>query len=161
MGTVYKADATIMATVEDLIAKFHPHLATISKQIAVTFKEKATEVGGVKILGKVGKAPTLLGVLGEIDYKFVIELPQDEWLRLTDQERVALLDHYLCGCGAIENEKTGEMRYFKRPPHVVFYREEVERHGFWRNGSKKAPDANLIEELFGKADDEEEEEDQT
>jgi hypothetical protein len=145
---VWKASEDVMATVEDLVAKYHPHLATIVNQIAVVFREKAGKAGEAVVIGKSKKAPSLLGILGDVDYKFVIEVAADEWTRLADGERVALLDHHLCSCRGVENESTGEMKFFLQPPDVAFYREEVERHGFWRS-SGKVPDENIIMDLFG------------
>jgi len=146
---VWKAPADVMATVEDLIAKYHPHLATIVGQIAILFREKAGKAGDLVVFGKSKKAPAVLGVLGEIDYKFIIEIAADEWQGLTDGEKVALLDHHLCACRGTEDEQTGDMKFFLQPADVAFYREEVERHGFWRTKSGKVPDANLIMDLFG------------
>jgi len=146
---VWKAPADVMATVEDLIAKYHPHLATIVGQIAVLFREKAGKAGEHVVFGKSKKAPSLLGVLGDVDYKFIIEIAADEWQGLADGEKVALLDHHLCACRGTEDEQTGDMRFFLQPADVAFYREEVERHGFWRSKSGKTADADLIMDLFG------------
>lgn len=149
---VWKAKDEVMNTVRDLIAKHHPHLAAVDKEIAVVFREKATAVGDRVVLGKTSKAPSLLGVLGDTDWKFILTLAADEWTRLSEAERIALLDHHLCGCRVVEDEKTQNIKHFVMPPDVAFYREEVERHGFWRTGGT-VPEANLITDLFGVKED--------
>lgn len=149
MGTQFKAGEDIHRTMKDLIAKFHPRLATVADDIAIVFKEKATLVGDAVISGKTAKAPPIVNLLQvERDWKFVLTLAEDEWASMTDKQRAALIDHHLCACGAEEQEKGGEMKYFVRIPDVSFFREEVERHGYWRT-SGAAPEANHIQELFG------------
>ncbi len=145
---VWKAEPDVMNTVTDLISKYHPDLVLVEDEIAVVFKEKASTVGEAVIAGKSAKAPKLLGVLGEIDYKFVITLGGDHWQTLSDAQRVALLDHHLCACRVEENPKSGNMKCYIQPPDVSFYKDEVDRHGFWRT-SGAAATPTLISELFG------------
>ncbi len=148
MGQQFKAGEDIHRTMKDLIAKYHPHLATIVEEIAVVFKEKATQIGDAVVAGKTAKAPPLVGILTESNFQFVITLAEDEWNGMTDKQKVALLDHHLCACGAEEEEKSGEMKYFVRIPDVSFFKDEVERHGYWRT-SGAAAEPNHIQELFG------------
>jgi len=145
----WKADDAVMATMKDLIANYHPHLALCDDEIAVLFKEKAQVAGDVVIAGKTSKASELFGVLGEVKWKFIITLAADEWQKMTDAQRVALLDHHLCACSADENKQTGNQTYKIVPPDVYFYKEELERHGLWRT-SGAPPSQSLIEEIFGK-----------
>jgi hypothetical protein len=148
---MWKAGDDVMNTVTDLIAKYHPDLVLCDEEIAVVFKEKASQVGDVVIAGKTAKAPKLLGILGEVDYKFVITLGADEWQSLSDKQRVALLDHHLCACGVEENPKTGSTRFYVRIPDVAFFKDEVERHGFWRTSGASASQ-DYISDLFGEDD---------
>jgi len=148
MGQPYKAGEDIHNTMKDLVAKFHPHLAVITEEIAILFKEKATQVGDAVVAGKTAKAPPLLSILSEREWKFIITLAEDEWQGMTDKQRMALIDHHLCACGAEEQEKDGDMKYYVRLPDVSFFKEEVERHGYWRT-SGAAPEKNHIQELFG------------
>lgn len=148
MAATYKASEEIYETMKDLITNHHPNLATIIDEIAILFKEKATQVGDTVIPGKTSKASPLLGLLSERDWKFVITLAEDEWSQMTNKQRVALLDHHLCACGAEENAKSGEMKYFVKVPDVSFFKDEVERHGFWRT-SGASPQPDHIQELFG------------
>lgn len=145
---VWKAGDDVMNTVQDLVSKYHPDLVCCTDEIAVVFKEKASTVGDVVVAGKTAKAPKLLGILGDVDYKFVITLGADEWQSLSDPKRIALLDHHLCACGAEENPKNGSIRFYVRIPDVSFFKDEVERHGFWRT-SGATPTDSYISDLFG------------
>jgi len=137
----------VMNTMRDLVAKYHPRLAGCVDEIAIVFKEKASEVGDVVIAGRTAKASPLFAVLAETPWKFVITLAQDAWNDLDDKQKLALLDHHLCACGAKE-DKQGNMQYYVAQPDVAFFREEVERHGVWRT-SGAAPTKDLIKDLFG------------
>jgi hypothetical protein len=146
---IWKAGDDVMNTVKDLVANHHPHLALYVNEIAVVIKEKAAKVGDVEIIGKTAKAPSLLEVLSpETPVKFVITLAADAWQELDDKQRLALLDHHLCGCG-VEETKSGVTKFFVKPYDVAFFRGEMERHGVWRT-SGAPPTPNLIEDLFGK-----------
>jgi len=148
MAEMWKAGDEVITIVKDLIAKYHPHLALVDDEIAVVFKEKASTVGTVDIIGKTGKAPAILSVLGDIKWKFLLILAADSWKGLSDKQRVALLDHHLCGCRVEENAQTGATKCFVAPPDVAFYKGEIERHGVWRT-TGTPPSPNLIQELFG------------
>jgi len=137
-STMWVAEDSIMTTIRDLIAKYHPDLAICDDEIAVIFKEKAGTVGDAVVAGKSAKAPKILGILGDIDYKFVITLGADVWQQLTDPQRVALLDHHLCACRAEENPQTGMIRFYIALPDVAFFKDEIERHGFWRTSGQPA-----------------------
>lgn len=131
MSNLYKAEDRVVDMVRVLIGKYHPDLALCVDEIAVLFREKAAKKGGIALLGKSQKAPPLIGVLGDTDYKFILELAQDEWLNLDTSKQNALLDHLLCGCRAEETD-SGEIKYSIAPPDVSFYWDELNRHGDWR-----------------------------
>jgi hypothetical protein len=71
---------------KQLIANYHPDIVLIADEIAVVFKEKAGKSGDAVISGKVAKASPLFGVLGEVDYKFVIQLAADVWDEYDDKK---------------------------------------------------------------------------
>ena len=128
----WKAGDEIQESVRNHIGQTHPHLADIAEDIIVIFREKASKKGGYPVLGKTGKAPALLSLLGERQYKFIIELGADTWANLKDEERNALLDHQLCYIGGEEDEKSGDMKYHLTEPDISYFSEEVVRHGHWR-----------------------------
>lgn len=152
MADLWKAGPEVYKTMETLIANNASltALALVDDEILIVFKEKASSVGDHVVAGKTSKANALLGVVDEKDWKFVITLAGDEWQKMMDQEREALLFHHLSACGVVENPDSGKIRYFVKLPDVSFYREEVEKYGFWRT-SGVTPEPNLIEELFGPA----------
>jgi hypothetical protein len=147
----WKAGPDVMTQVSTLIGQYHPHLALIEDEIAVVFREKASEVAGTIILGKTKKAPSLITVLTDkkFNFRFIIELGADEWQALTLQQQSALLDHHLCSMVAEEDPNTGEIKTGIRPPDFLGYREEVERHGMWRPMDDET--LSVVEKMFGKA----------
>lgn len=147
---IWKAGDEVFTLAKSLIAS-NPclkDLATLDEEILIVFKEKGTKNGDHVIAGKTGKAGPLLALVGETDYKFVITLAAEEWQALSDDDREALLFHHLCACGVTENPQSGVMKCWVRIPDVSFYREEVEKYGFWRT-SGVTPEPDLINDLFG------------
>lgn len=127
----------------------HPDLVLCEDEIAVIFKEKASKKGGQVVLGAAKKAPNLLSVLGDTDWKFILEIAYDEWQDLNLKQQAALLDHLLCGCGVEEDAIKGTTKYFLKPPDVAFYFGELERHGDWRPRPADAPDGDIVDLLTG------------
>lgn len=146
--THWKAGKDVMDIVKKLIAKHHPHLALIEKDIGVVFKDKATEKAGLIIPGNTKKAPPLMEVLTDkkFGYKFVIEIGADAWANLSEKQRTALLDHHLCAM-LVEEDKDGGLKCSLRPPDFVGYKEEVERWGMWRPMDEDT--LTIIEQMFG------------
>lgn len=148
MAGLVNADDSVYSMMRDLVANHHPNLALCDTQIAIVFKEKAGKSGDHVIAGKTSKASELFGVLGDNEWKFVITLASDVWVDLTDREKVALIDHHLCGCKVEENQSSGALTYKVVLPEIAFYREEIERHGYWR--TKGAPPSkHLLHDIFG------------
>ena len=156
MSSIYKADPDVVDMVKDLIAKNHPDLVLVVDEIAVVFREKAAQRGGRAVLGKSAKASPLIGVLGDTDYKFVLELGGDSWLELTSRQRNALLDHLLCSCLSVEDD--GKLKFSIAPPDVSFFWDELDRWGDWRPRPEgEGPDGpSPVVDVFGKKDEEEE-----
>jgi hypothetical protein len=148
-ATTWNAPPEVYDTVRQLVANFHPNLALCVDEIAVIFKEKASKSGDTLIPGRTSKANKLLGILGDVDYKFIITIGHDAWEDLgTNKKQIAFLDHQLCWCRAEEKEPGGDCRFYISPPDVSFFREEVERHGFWRTSGEQPAD-DIIADLFG------------
>lgn len=148
---VWKANQDVREIVKKIITNHHPMLVVYEDQIGLIFREKASKAGGQVVLGRTKKATVLLGVLGDVDYKFIIELASDEWHELNTMQREALLDHHLCACRVEEDEKSGNVKFFIAAPDFVGYRGEIERHGIWRPDPEEGePGVSPIEELFAK-----------
>lgn len=129
---IWIASSDVSDVVTKLIANYHPDLALVSDEIAILFREKASKSGGRVVLGKTKKAPNLLSVLGDKDYKFILELAADEWMTLSGEQQTALLDHLLCHCGVEEDANSGDIKYTIKSPDLNFFSAELERHGNWR-----------------------------
>lgn len=129
---IWIASSDVQDVMKKLIANYHPDLALVVDEIAVLFREKASKSGGRVILGKTKKAPNLLSILGDKDYRFILELAADEWQNLDGTQQTALLDHLLCHCGVEEDAKTGDIKYTIKSPDLNFFSAELERHGNWR-----------------------------
>lgn len=151
----WKAGEQIQESIKTLIGQAHPHLVDICDDIIVIFKEKASRKGGQPTLGKTSKAPALISLLGERQYQFVIELAADTWNLLSEEHKLALLDHQLCFIGGEEDEKTAEMKYFLTTPDISYFSSEVERNGHWRpdlspseeESEENASDLDLLDDF--------------
>ena len=115
-----------------LVGANHPKLVSICDEIVIIFKERCTRVGGVLQLGKTIKASPLLEILGERAYKYIIEIGDDGFQRLDEDQKVALLDSLLCYIGAEENEQNGELKFYNRSPDICYFSENKERFGDWQ-----------------------------
>jgi len=149
---IWKAGPEVIKQMQGLIGQYHPHLALVEDEIGIVFREKASEVAGVVILGKTKKAPPLLAILTDkqFNYKFVIELGADEWQGLNLQQQDALLDHHLCAMVVEEDPNTGNIKCQLRPPDFIGYKEEVQRHGMWRPMDDET--LSIVEQMFSKKD---------
>lgn len=143
---IWIASSDVQDVVSKLIATHHPDLALVSDDIAILFREKASKSGGNVILGKTKKAPNLLSVLGNKDYKFILELAADKWMDLTGEQQTALLDHLLCHCGVEEDPKSGDIKYTIKSPDLYFFSQELERHGNWRPNADTTDDQKQEQE---------------
>ena len=128
--SMYKAEPQVYDIMRDLVGQYHPDLALVVDEIAIVFREKAASAGGRPVYGKARKATPLLGVLGDTDYKFILELAADEWLNLTSRQHQALIDHLLCACRA--DEEDGAIKCHMAPADVEFFFDELDRWGDWR-----------------------------
>jgi hypothetical protein len=129
----WKAGVEVHTSIKTLIGSHHPHLTDICDDIVVIFKEKASRKAGCQpVLGKTSKASPLLSLLGDRKYQFIIELAADTWVKLTEEQQIALLDHQLSFIGGEEDEKTAEMKYHLTTPDISYFAGEVERNGYWR-----------------------------
>lgn len=148
MSEVYEANEQVYGLMRDLIKNYFPDLASVDKEIAIIMREKASKSGGQVVLGKTRRAPHLLGVLGPVDYKFIIELAGDEWNNLKDEQRNALMDHHLCAMSVDIDEVSGEIKCGLNPPDFIGYRGELERHGIWRTTPAEGAEPSSIEKMF-------------
>lgn len=145
---IWLASKDVNDVVTTLISKFHPDLALVDEEIAVLFRERASKSGGRVVLGKAKKAPNVLSVLGDKEYKFILEVAADEWQTLDGKQQTALLDHLLCHCKVEEDEKSGDIKYSLKTPDLFFFSEELERHGNWRPSEQTDEEKEEVENLL-------------
>ena len=131
-ASFYKASTEVHDRMKALIGQNHPDLALISEEIGIIFREKASNSGGQRVLGKTYRPAPQLNALYNGDYKFIIELPADIWENeLGDRERDAMMDHHLCSMTSELNEETGEPVCMSLRPDIIGYKENIERFGMW------------------------------
>jgi len=145
---IWNAGDEVYELMRELVAKYHPHLALVDREITILFREKASETGGIPVMGKVSKVPEWVSEIDKANWKFKIEIASDVWKNLTPKQQEALMDHLLCGC-RVEEKKDGSVKCFTVPPDIQAYEEEIERHGIWRGGGDPST-PSYITELFGK-----------
>lgn len=102
-----------------LIRVYHQELRTA--RIGYLFRERIT-----KKLGVATRAGGKLEFL--TDFDFVIEFNYEEWLTLTPEQRIALVDHELCHC--TEDSEKGS--WASREHDVEEFGAIVRRWGLWR-----------------------------
>lgn len=127
MPKVYSEAETIETLAKPLIAPFHPELATA--RMKFVFVDKGSMKAGRPVYGKVKKLSGISEFLIEAD--FVIEVAQDHWNELDENQRTALVDHLLERCSGEEDENTGEMVWVVREPDVQEFTSILRRHGAW------------------------------
>jgi hypothetical protein len=149
MGSVYKAEQEVYDLMKVQVANHHPDLALYVDEIAIVFQEKASKVGDKVILGKPSKANALFGVLGDVDFKFVLTLAADEWLNLTRRQQGILLDSLLCACRAEEDDK-GNVKCRIARPDVSYFYDELDRYGDWYPRPPEDGPESPLERIFGK-----------
>lgn len=137
----YKAGDDVMMAVENLVRHYHPHLLPFVDRIAVLFK-----TGSATKIGQVSKASPQIGVLADRAYAFVIKLSEEGWAGLSDNHKMALLDHLLCACRTSEDASCATKFAIERP-ELEYYRGEIERNGFWQHSGVTGPD--LAGRIFG------------
>lgn len=119
-----------------LIPKYYPELA--SAGILFLCRNRASKAAGEPVAGTIRKAnPTerhLAQKTGEERADYVLTVALDVWNELQPSQRIALVDHLLARCVAVEDESTSEMKYRLRPPQVQEFPEIAVRHGKWNEG---------------------------
>lgn len=129
---------------ERLIPEFHPHLQGL--KISHLFKlasakkkkPKQPREGKKVVMAKASKVPDKMRAIGAVSY-FVIEYDELIWQDLTEEKRVALVDHELAHCG---NDADG---VYMKAHGLEEFGDIVLRHGLWKSDVKQFADA--VEEV--------------
>jgi Putative phage metallopeptidase len=110
-----------------LIPNYHPELATA--RIMYTFVSEASKKNGKDVLGTAKK----LSGFNEwaLENDFLVTIALDKWNELTENQRMALVDHMLERCTGEEDDESGEMKWKMRDPDVQEFAGILFRHGAW------------------------------
>lgn len=115
----------------NLISKFHHELANANFKFLC--RNKAAKAGGEKIPGSIKKATPMDKHICGGECHYIMTIALDVWNDLSPIQRTALVDHLLTRCVAVEDPKSGEMKYKLRPPQVQEFPEIAERYGTWND----------------------------
>ncbi len=113
------------AIADALVRSIHQHLA--NWRIGCVFRETLAEQAGKVHLAHASKVGAKLQHFSDLD--FLIEVNWSAWLELTDEQRVALIDHELCHMGTKETDE-GD-RPVLLPHDVQEFTAIVKRWGLW------------------------------
>ncbi len=121
-----EASASVIHIAEELIEKYHSELKPA--RIGFLFRKKAQRCNGRLLLAQAQKVTAKLQVYLEFD--FLIWVSKADWEgKLTDKQRLALIDHELAHC--TRRMDSGE--WALRPHDVQEFWEIIERYGLWSN----------------------------
>ena len=126
----YRSAPEVAETAETLINSVHTHLIGIP--ITYVFRDKHAKTNGKPVMGKARKVSGLNAWLANDDGDdfFAIEIAEDLWQYLTDDQKVALVDHELSHLWV--DTKDGVEVLSVLPHDLEEFRGVVERHGLWQ-----------------------------
>lgn len=139
MATTYQDAPDVEKIAEELIRKHHPRLEPAV--IEYVFRDPPATSNGATVQGKARAVTGLNAYLSEHGRPFlVIEIAQEPWGYLDDDQRAALVDHELMHCGWDEAEE----RPLLRPHDVEEFAAVVARHGLWSRALKSFVEAGQL-----------------
>jgi hypothetical protein len=132
MAEYWESD-DLKAVAENLIANYHPHLA--SAKIGYLFRDKAqrkklTLDGAVTQVVRGNSSRVSAGKYDPfIDKDFILEIPYDEWQDWSIAKRRYAVDTYLSTLQGEEDPENGEMKWYLIPFQVSMFPDVVRRWG--------------------------------
>lgn len=111
-----------------LVDRLEAHAEIKNASIAYIFREKM-KTRDREVWGKASKADGRLSFFNGFD--FVIEINWQVWKRLSDLQRVALIDHELSHCTR-EQDDNGKYHFCLASHDLEEFGGVVERWGLWR-----------------------------
>ncbi|MFW5962301.1 MAG: putative metallopeptidase [bacterium] len=121
----YRKSPEVKEIAKELISKYHKHLQ--SARMEYLFRDKAGKSGGNAVLGNTRKVSGIYQTLTGLD--FIIDIAEDTWQELTENQRYALIDHELYHCGINEQ---GNFVIIKHD--VTEFIPIIKRYGLWTEG---------------------------
>lgn len=122
--TYSKAEPVERIAKETVIPKWHPHL--VSLPIRYEFASELPQKNGRLILAKTKKSTPMEEYLCGAKAFLIVDKPR--WALLSEEQRVALIDHELCHI--VEDKKNGGFRM--QGHDVEEFTENIQRHGAWK-----------------------------
>lgn len=151
----YTRAPEVQEIAERLIREVDMHKNLAEARIEYVWRDKASKSKGRIVLAKARKVGGLNAWLANAsagytdaeanDPLFVIEVAADMWERLSEEQRVALVDHELCHCW-VEMDAEGNPELGTRGHDLEEFSCIVERHGLWK-GDVDAFGREVIEQL--------------
>lgn len=121
MTTYTKCTETVLNMAREMIDKYHPDLE--DAMIGFLFRDEAQMSKGKLVLAAAKKAPAWIQPYAELE--FLIIIAEDEWNKMQDSRRMALIDHELSHCTFRKGEPKIVGHDFEEFHHII------ERHGLW------------------------------
>ncbi len=126
MSKTYTEAETVQNIAASLIPTQHPELG--GARINYLFIDQTPKKGGREVAGKASKVSGRWEHLTELD--FIIEVAEEPWDEMDEQQRQALVDHLLETCTG-EEQEDGSMKWSIREPDVQEFSTILQRHGVW------------------------------
>lgn len=157
----YSPAESVESIAGGLIPNYHPELLTA--RIMYVFLSEASKKNGKEVPGTAKKLTGFSEWALEQD--FVLTVALDVWNTLTENQRMALVDHLLERCTGEEDEESGEMVWKMRDPDVQEFPNILYRHGAWNENLQgfvsTAQGVNIDQVIAEETEEEEETEQQT
>jgi hypothetical protein len=116
-----EASPSVLHFARNLIHNFHPHLQ--DARIAFVFRSEAQKQGARLILGQACKVPAKMQPF--LEYDFLIWISEEDYMKMDDIQREAIIDHELCHC------TLGIDGWKMRPHDIQEFTAVIERHGIY------------------------------
>lgn len=137
-GKKFSPAPDVQKIAQELIPEHHPHLVEV--RIEYVFIDKIPNKGNKQVWGtmrKIGALPAYLAAPAEdqadgytSDF-FCMTITLPVWEQLSQEDKVALVDHELCHAG-VEEDEDGVKKLKIIPHDLEEFNAIVERHGLWR-----------------------------
>ena len=151
MATRFRPAPQVAAVARDLIRQHHRHLNDLECRVEYLFVDPAPTKHGKTVLGYARKLTGLPAYLARREDArdhaeanaplFLIVISHDEWARLGDAGRAALVDHELMHLWAEQDEETEEVTLSLRGHDTEEFTEIVTRHGLWLQDLREMAEA--------------------
>jgi hypothetical protein len=128
-----EAPQSVVNIAQEVIEKYHPDLK--GAVIGFLFRDKDGSSMGKAVWGKAKKVSDELRPY--LDYDFIIWISEETWIRLTEDQQTAVIDHELCHITKVDGEAK------MRAHDIEEFRQIIERHGYW-NQSLFGLDPSLV-----------------